>query len=346
MRPTLALALFALAPPCLLAQKIGAEAPDIRWERNFGFGDIDNQTLSELRGSVIVLEFWTTYSTTCVQEVPRLNKMFAERAASGLVVIGVTGDDSNLIPAWMKKHEVKYPCVTSTSKEYSVRGIPEAVVIDKDFKIAWRGHPAAIEDTLLDRLLVGAKPAIVLPGLEEAQVLRKGGDFGGAWKKTKELLDGGKLSAGAQAQAKEWQDKIEAVVKTSLEAADKAEAAGDVYGLWAGLDPVAGRYLGAPGTDAAKARLDKLLADPKQKREIDAGRKVAEGKAKEALLDYDGAYEVYKVASAAFANTKAGKAAIASMRSFEKDGKLGYQATCPYCKAGGAACPTHKKKKK
>ncbi len=344
MRPKSAVVLFALLTQSLVAQKIGTDAPDITWERTFGFGDVESHKLSDLKGSVIVLEFWTNYSNTCIQEVPKLNKLFAEKGEQGLVVIGVTGDDPALVPGWVTKHAVKYPCATSNSKDYTVTGVPEAIVIDKDFKIAWRGHPAALADAGLERYLVGARPAIVVQGLEEAQLLRKAGDFGGTWKKTRELLDAGTLSERAQTQAKEWLTKIEAFVTMSLAAADKA--VGDPYTQWLHLDPLAARYQGVPGTEGAKARLDALLADPKQKRDVEVGKKIAEAQAKEAAFDFDGAYEIYKAAASAFGNTKAGKAAALTVKAYEKDGKLGYMATCPYCKAGGVACPTHKRKKK
>ena len=43
------------------AQKVGAEAPDITWTKTFVFGDVPSQKLSELRGSVVLLEFWGTH---------------------------------------------------------------------------------------------------------------------------------------------------------------------------------------------------------------------------------------------------------------------------------------------
>lgn len=340
--------LFSLLTPTApaAAQKLGAEAPDIQWERTFAFGDVPNQQLSELKGSVIVLEFWTTYSNQCAQMVPLLNTLFAAKAEQGLVVIGLTGDDPNLVLPWVKKNEVKYPTATAQNKEYIVTGIPEAIVIDKDFKIAWRGHPAALDEAGLDRLLVGAQPAVVVAGLEEVQALRRANDHGGAWRKGQQLLETGSLSDRAVQQLTGWLTHYERFVATATAQAEAAAKTGDVYEQWRNLEPLAGPYRGIPGSDAAKDQLDKLLAEPKHKREIDAGRKLAEGKQKEAACDFDGAHEIYKAVAASFANTKAGKAALAAQKDIESQGKLGYLATCPYCKAGGAACPTHSKTKK
>ncbi|MBL8725419.1 MAG: TlpA family protein disulfide reductase [Planctomycetes bacterium] len=337
--------LLAMAAP-VSAQKLGTEAPDIAWERTFVFGDVPNQKLSDLKGSVIVLEFWTTYSNQCAQMVPKLNALFAAKAEAGLVVIGLTGDDANLVLPWVKKHDVKYPTASAQSKDYTVSGIPEAIVIDKDFKIAWRGHPAALEDATLDPLLVGAQPAVVVAGLEDVQTLRRASDHGGAWQKGKKLLEEGLLSERAKRQLTGWLTAYENFVTTAVAAADAAEKAGDVYEQWRNLEPLAGGYRGVPGTDAAKDRLDKLLAEPKHKREIDAGRKLAEARQKAAAFDFDGAHEAFKAVANAYANTRAGKAAAVAFKEIESQGKLGYLATCPYCKTSGAACPTHSKNKK
>lgn len=338
----LALGLAAVAP----AQKIGTEAPELTWERTFGFGDVPNQKLSDLRGSVVAIMFWSSYSRTCIQEIPGLNRLFAEKSEEGLVVIGVTSDDANIVAAYVTKNAVKYPVATAQSKEYRVEGTPEAIVIDKEGKVAWRGHPANLDQAGLGRLLAGAKPAVTVAGLEPVAELRRSSDFGGAWKKGKELLDGGTLSERAKTQAGEWLQKIEQFVGDAVAKADAAEAAGDPYGVWASLDPVASHYQGVPGADGAKDRVAKLLADAKTKKEIEVGKKLAEAKAKEAAFEFDAAYEIYKLAAQNFSTTKGGKVAAAAVKELEKNGKLGFQASCPYCKAGGVACPTHKKKKK
>ena len=52
-------ALAALAP--LAAQEVGTEAADITWRSTHNFGDMPAKKLSELRGSVVLLEFWGTH---------------------------------------------------------------------------------------------------------------------------------------------------------------------------------------------------------------------------------------------------------------------------------------------
>lgn len=335
----------SLALP-LAAQKVGEMAPELNWNATYNFGDIPAKKLSELRGSVVLLEFISTRVSSSREETSRLTTMFNEKAAKGLVVISVTSEAADAVAKWVKKAEIKRPVAVGFNKAYDVGGIPDAFLIDKDGKLAWHGHVIDLEGTLLDRCLVGARPAIVLPGLEEVQTLRRALAYGDVWRKAKQLLEDGSLSEGAQAQAKGWMEQYEQFVKESLEAADKAATEKDVFSQWLALQPVADWYQGVPGADAGKTKFDALIAEPKNKREIEAGRKFVGGKDKENALEYDAAYAIWKELAQTFGNTKAGKDATALMKAYEKDGKLGFDKTCTYCQAGGVACATHKKKKK
>lgn len=58
--PTACLLLAALAAG-LPAQKVGQDAPDIEFRTTLNFGEIKNQTLWQLRGSAVLLEFWGTH---------------------------------------------------------------------------------------------------------------------------------------------------------------------------------------------------------------------------------------------------------------------------------------------
>lgn len=258
----------------------------------------------------------------------------------------MTNEAANAVEPYLKKNGVTFPIASANAPDYNVRGIPDALLIGQDGKILWRGHPAGLGADVIDKALVGARPAIVMPGLEDVQVMRRAKDYGAAYRKAKELVDGGKLGEAAVGQASRWLREYEQFVTDSTATADKADAQKDVYALWAALQPVADWYQGVPGADAAKARFDKLMADGKNKREVEAGRKLAQARAKEAALDYDAAYAILRELAQQFGPTKAGKEAAPLVKAYEKDGKLGFDKSCGYCKAGGVACATHRKKKK
>lgn len=58
-RPLVLAALLLVA--ALPAQKEGSEAPDFTFASAWNFGEFPAAKLSELRGSVVLLEFWGTY---------------------------------------------------------------------------------------------------------------------------------------------------------------------------------------------------------------------------------------------------------------------------------------------
>ena len=337
---------LALCLSTLAAQKVGDEAPELVWKTTIGFGDIDNLRLGELRGSVVLLVMFSTWASTSKDVITELNALHATKAELGLVVVGVTDEEPGDVTAYVTKNKVTYPVGVGSNEGYRIAGVPEAFLIGKDGKILWRGHPVALDQRQLENALVGAKPAVAVAGLEEVQTLRRSKDHGAAYRKAKTLLDEGGLSDRAKAQATDWMETSTRFVEESMAAADAAEKQKDLFLLWSKLEPVASFYQGVPGADAAKTRLTALVADPKNKREIDAGRKFAEAKQKELALDFDGAHTIYKEVAQAFSNTKAGKAAAAAFAAIEKDGKLGFDPTCGYCKAAGVACPAHSKAKK
>lgn len=342
-RATILSLLLALAP--LAAQDLGADAPEIEWAKTFHFEGMPTAKLTELRGSVVLLAFWATQSSDCRQMIPRLNELHGKYAARGLVVLGVSTDPADEVEKYVAKYEVAYPVAIGLRSEYKVRIVPYGYLIDRNGKIIWRGSPASVDEDQIGKAVIGAKPATVREGLAEVYQLRFDKKNGDAYRLAGELLQAGTLSEAAQAQAKGWRTADEEAVAAAVKAAEQAEKDGDVFAVWRNLDAIVNRYAGVPGGDGCKERLDELLANKKNQREVDAGKQLEEGEAKEADFDFDGAHEIYKQIARRLSSTKAGKVANQRYKDIEKQGKLGYDHSCNYCRAGGAACPRHRKDK-
>lgn len=340
----LAALLFACVP--ISAQEVGQPAPDVQWGTTINFDTAPSGKLSDLRGSVVLLEFWATWCGPCRAIIPKMNKLHAEKMDQGLVIVGLSDEEEGVVKNFLQKTQMDYPIALAKADGYDVQGIPHSFLIGTDGKLLWRGHPASLDVALIEKALVGAVSPFVAPGLAEVGELRKKQEFGTAYLKAKDLLAAGGLTERAAAQATRWTQEIEAEVQARTEGADAAEKVKDPYLLWLQLEPVALHYQGVPGAEALAKRHATLMADARSKREIEGGKRFAAAQALEASNDFDGAYAQYKSLITSHGGTVAGKKATEASKEIERLGKLGYQANCAYCKSAGAACPTHRRKKK
>lgn len=328
------------------AQTVGSVAPDLVFHHRYHFGEIEAKKLSELRGSVVLVEFWATTCEYCRSEVAHLNRLHRTRLDTGLVVISMTPEPPDIVEPYLERHHVRFPVTIGDVAAYALTSVPDAILVDPDGKIRWRGRPYHLDDTTIDKALQGARPAHVAPGLEAVHALRRQQAHGEAFRALQQALTDGKLEARAKAQAERWLRDYETAVAAAMQTAAEATVEQDHHAAWVALQPIAEWYVGIPGADQAKKRLTELLADSRRRREVDAGRKLAEAIAKEELLEFDAADAECKEVVQRFASTRAGKAAAARRLAYERDGKLGYLHTCNQCKVAGAACQEHRRRPK
>ena len=102
------------------------------------------QSISSLRGRVVVLNFWATYCIPCRTEMPDLAAIQNEFAALGLQVVGVSTDDvqdRNKVLQFIKETKINFPIWIGGSTEHMIRfglgaALPGTVVIGRDGKVA------------------------------------------------------------------------------------------------------------------------------------------------------------------------------------------------------------------
>ena len=97
--------------------------------------------LSDLRGKVVVLNFWAAYCLPCVEEAPSLNQLQRRIAGRGGVVLGVSIDEDPVAyEKFLKDQDVPFPTWRDASKQvmfgYGTSLIPETYIIDRHGKIA------------------------------------------------------------------------------------------------------------------------------------------------------------------------------------------------------------------
>jgi peroxiredoxin len=112
-----------------------SSAPAPQWELK----DVDGKPvkLSDFKGKVVILDFWATWCPPCRMEIPGFIELQQKYADQGLVVIGVSLDDSgaDAVRSFMKRQQMNYSVVMGTSKvadDYGgIDGIPATFIIDR-----------------------------------------------------------------------------------------------------------------------------------------------------------------------------------------------------------------------
>ncbi|HEY0172715.1 MAG TPA: cytochrome c biogenesis protein CcdA [Pyrinomonadaceae bacterium] len=95
--------------------------------------------LSELRGQVVLLNFWATWCVPCRSEIPALNAMEKELSARGFKVLGVTtSDSSDVVSEYQKDVRQDYTVALgddAVANAYSVGVLPTTFIIDREGRI-------------------------------------------------------------------------------------------------------------------------------------------------------------------------------------------------------------------
>jgi cytochrome c biogenesis protein CcmG, thiol:disulfide interchange protein DsbE len=112
--------------------RIGAAAPD------FAVRDSDRTiTLSQLKGQVVVLNFWATWCPPCIEEMPSLVQMQQRMRARGVTVLAVSVDaDESNYRRFLRDHNVNLLSVRDADQKsnalYGTFKFPETYVIDRN----------------------------------------------------------------------------------------------------------------------------------------------------------------------------------------------------------------------
>ncbi|HWB53057.1 MAG TPA: TlpA disulfide reductase family protein, partial [Tepidisphaeraceae bacterium] len=120
--------------------QVGKAAP------NFSLSDVEGNTvsLSQLKGHVVVLDFWATICAPCLASMPRLSELYAKMKPQGVEMFAInTGESPGHVRLFLKKYPnlIALPILLDSDEAVAERfdaaeSLPTTVVINRDGIIA------------------------------------------------------------------------------------------------------------------------------------------------------------------------------------------------------------------
>ncbi len=145
--------------------------------------DIDGQVIdfAQLRGRVVLLEFWATWCGPCLAEVPNIKRVYDQYHAAGFEVVGVSHDydrehagkrplsgakTKTQVKDFLRERGLRWPQVyegnggeNAVARRFDVKSIPESILIDQAGLVVATGVRGQMLEHEVRRLLAGSAPA-------------------------------------------------------------------------------------------------------------------------------------------------------------------------------------------
>ena len=118
------------------------EAEDAsRQKVDFTLSDLQGHPwhLQELRGKVVLVNFWATWCPPCRKEMPDLQALYDKYKDQGFVVLAISDEEMAKVTPFIGQRGISYPVLLDpgrkVNEEFIVEGIPKSFVYDREGKL-------------------------------------------------------------------------------------------------------------------------------------------------------------------------------------------------------------------
>ena len=148
----------AIAMTLVVSSTVGASssaAPNFTLPSRSG----DMVSLAQLKGQVVMLNFWASWCGPCRQEMPLLDQMHKRYSSLGFTLLGVNVEaNTEDAERWLVETPVSFPVLfdkeSKVSELYKVSAMPSTVFIDRKGNIRYlhRGYKPGDESEYLNQI--------------------------------------------------------------------------------------------------------------------------------------------------------------------------------------------------
>lgn len=111
-------------------------------------------TNEDLKGKIVVMDFWATWCGPCMAAMPHMIELQKEYGDKGIQIVGISLDKSmdTLKQTLADKPDMSWPQHYDPdrviTKQFGVSGIPTIYILSPEGEVLWRGHPNAMDAPL------------------------------------------------------------------------------------------------------------------------------------------------------------------------------------------------------
>jgi peroxiredoxin len=149
----------SLDSPQYSAAMAKLEADDqARQQADFTLTDLNGKswTLKDLKGKVVLLNFWATWCPPCRKEMPDLETLYRRFGPQGLVILGIDDEEAEKVKPFITQQGVTYTVLLDPGRKvntlFGIEGIPKTFVYDRNGRIVAQSIDMRTQKQFLEML--------------------------------------------------------------------------------------------------------------------------------------------------------------------------------------------------